>query len=179
MLDYCKTEVPADLLPGDIQQLTAREMDVLWRLFQEIGRTWACTRSDCMNIRSDWLEFIHAKTNVAPSYTGEYSNAVSCVSELILLYGEKEAFRKLLLDHGMPDPDTFRKLLLDPKLPGSKAPPLTRLAHCKVYVVNEFIRVQVAKEGFKFWHGSNYKGYIGGSRFNRKPRARVAEGHGA
>jgi hypothetical protein len=162
--EYCKTEVSADLLPGDIQELTAREMEVLWRLFQEIGRAWACTRSDCINIRSDWLEFIHAKTRVAPSYTGEYSNAVSCVSELILRYGEKEAFRKLFFDNELPDP---------------KAPPLTRVAHCKVYVVNEFIRVQVAKEGFKSWQGSNYKGYVGGSRFNRKPRARVAEGQGA
>jgi hypothetical protein len=161
--DYCNSEVPADLLPGDIQQLTAREMDVLWRLFQEIGRTWNDTRTDSINIRSDWLEFIHAKTSVAPSYTGEYSNAVSCVSELILVYGEKEAFRKLLLDHGMPDP---------------KAPPLTRVAHSKVYVVNEFIRVQVAKEGFKSWKGSNYKGYVGGSRLNRKPRARVMEDQG-
>jgi hypothetical protein len=156
--DYCNTDVPADLLPGDIQKLTANEMDVLWRLFQEIGRTWKCSRADSHNIRSDWLEFIHAKTNVPPSYVGEYSNAVSCVSELIVMYGEKEAFRKLLLDHGMRDP---------------KAPPLTRVAHAKVYVVNEFIRVQVAKDGFKSWQGSNYKGYVGGSRFNRKPRARI------
>jgi len=158
--DYCNTELTADLLPGDIQKLTADEMAVLWRLFQEIGRTWSCSRSDCNNIRSDWLEFIHAKTNFPPSYVGEYSNAVSCVSELITLYGEQEAFRKLLLDHGMRDP---------------KAPPLTRIAHAKVYVVNEFIRVQVAKEGFKSWSGSNYKGYVGGSRFNRKPRVRIGE----
>ena len=162
--EYCNTEVPADLLPGDLQQLTAHELDVLWRLFQSIGRTWKDTRSDSINISSDWREFIHAKTSVAPSYTGEYSNAVSCVSELILMYGEEEAYRKLFLDHGMPNP---------------KAPPLTRVAHLKVYVVNEFIRVQVAKEGFKSWQGSNYKGYIGGSRFNRKPRARVARGQGA
>jgi len=160
--EYCNTEVPVDLLPGDIQQLTAHEMEVLWRLFQEIGRTWKDTRTDSINIGSDWREFIQAKTGVAPSYTGEYSNAVSCVSELILIHGEKEAFRKLLLDHGID----------------SKAPPLTRVAHLKVYVVNEFIRVQVAKEGFKSWKGSNYKGFLGGSRFNRKPRARVAKGQG-
>jgi hypothetical protein len=159
--DYCNTDVSADLLPGDIQELTAHEIDMLWRIFQAIGQTWSDTKTRSINIRSDWLEFIHAKTRVAPSYTGEYSNAVSCVSEMILIYGEKEAFRKLLLDHGMPDP---------------KAPPLTRVAHAKVYVVNEFIRVQVAKEGFKSWQGSNYKGFIGGSRFNRKPRARVMEG---
>jgi len=183
---YCNTEVPADLLPGDLQELTAHETAMLWRLFQEIGRTWKCTRSDSVNISSDWREFIHAKTTVAPSYTGEYSNAVSCVSELIGLYGEKEAFRKLFLEHGMPAPDApplselilrhgereaFRRMLLSEGMP-----PLTRIAHCKVYVVNEFIRVQVAKEGFKSWQGSNYKGYIGGSRFNRKPRARVMIG---
>ena len=158
---YCNTAVPADLLPGDIQQLTAMEMEDLWRLFQEIGRAWNDTRSDSMNIRSDWREFIHAKTNTAPSYTGEYSNAVSCVNELILMHGETEGIRKLLINHGITDPTK---------------PPLTRVEHCKTYVVNEFIRVQVAKEGFKSWQGSNYKGYIGGSRYNRKPRARVAEG---
>jgi hypothetical protein len=157
--DYCNTPISADLLPGDIQELTAYEMAILWRLFQEIGRTWSCTRSDSINIRSEWLEFVHAKTSVAPSYTGEYSNAVSCVSELIGLYGEAEAYRKLLLEHGMPKP----------------APPLTRIAHCKTYVLSEFIRVQVAKEGFKSWSGSNYKGFVGGSRYNRKPRARVAQ----
>ena len=57
--DYCNTPVSADLLPGDIQQLTAREMDALWRLFQEIGRTWECTNSDSINIMSDWREFVH------------------------------------------------------------------------------------------------------------------------
>lgn len=38
---YCNQVVPAELLPGDLQQLTAHEMDVLWQLFQAIGRTWA------------------------------------------------------------------------------------------------------------------------------------------
>lgn len=159
--DFCNSAVPAALLPGDLQQLTAHEMESLWRLFQEIGRAWNDTRSDSANIRSDWREFIRAKTSVAPSYTGEYSNAVSCVAELIALLGDAEAFRTLLINHGTPDP---------------MPPPLTRIDHCRFYVLNEFIRVQVAKEGFKSWQGSNYKGYIGGSRFNRKPRARVAEG---
>jgi hypothetical protein len=139
-------------------------MEMLWQLFQAIGRTWGCSHTNCINIGSDWREFIEAKTSVAPSYAGEYSNAVSCLSELIGNYGEEGAFRKLLLNHGVPDP---------------AGPPLTRLAHCKVYVVNEFIRVQVAKEGFKSWNGSNYKGFLGGSRFNRKPRASVAEDQGA
>src|SRR5947208_506723 len=158
--DYCNTAVSADLLPGDIQQLTAREMDALWRLFQEIGRTWECTNSDSINIMSDWREFIYAKTHTAPSYTGEYSNAVSCLAELIQLYGEPEAYRKLLLNIDLP--------------PDPKTPPVTRIAHCKTYVVNEFIRVQVVKEGFKSWQGRNYNGFLGGSRFNRKPRVRVA-----
>src|SRR5690349_15488364 len=125
--NYCQTAVTADLLPGDLQQVTAREMDILWRLFQEIGRTWRDTSSDSLNIHSGWVEFVHAKTNVAPSYAGEYSNAASCVGELIEMYGEAEAYEKLLLESGVD----------------SKVPPVTRLAHCKVYVVDEFIRVQV------------------------------------
>jgi hypothetical protein len=43
--EYCNTMVPATLSPGDIQSLTAYEMDALWRLFQEIGRIWNCTRT--------------------------------------------------------------------------------------------------------------------------------------
>jgi hypothetical protein len=82
------------------------------------------------------------------------------VAELIRVYGEPEAYAKLLLNVDLP---------ADPK-----TPPVTRIAHCKTYVVNEFIRVQVAKEGFKSWQGSNYNGFLGGSRFNRKPRARAA-----
>jgi hypothetical protein len=158
--NYCQTAVPADLLPGDLQQLTARELNVLWRLFQAIGRTWRDSSFDSVNIHSGWVEFIHAKTTVAPSYTGEYSNAVSCVGELVEMYGEAQALEKLFLESGVD----------------SQAPPVTRLAHAKVYVVDEFIRVQVSQEGFKSWQGHNYKGFVGGSRFNRKPRARVAEG---
>jgi hypothetical protein len=60
----------------------------------------------------EWLEFIHAKTSVAPSCTGEYSNAVSCIAELIEKLGEREAYRKLLLEHGMSYPP---------------APPVTRI----------------------------------------------------
>jgi hypothetical protein len=158
--NYCQAEVSAGLLPGDLQQLTAREMDALWRLFQAIGRTWRCSHFDSVNIHSGFVELIHAKTTVAPSYTGEYSNAVSCLGELVEMYGEEEAHRKLLLESGVD----------------SKAPPVTRLAHTKVYVVDELIRMQVSQEGFKSWQGHNYKGFVGGSRFNRKPRARVAEG---
>lgn len=161
---YCSTSLSPDLLPGDIQELTAREIDILWRLFQAIGRVWQDIGQDSVNIKSDWLEFVHAKTRVAPSYTGEYSNAASCLTELINKYGEDAAYQTLLLEHGMPDPPP---------------PPLTRVAHAKVYVINEFIRVQVAKAGFKSWKGSNYKGFIGGSRYNRKPRARSAEGQTA
>lgn len=157
---YCQASVPANLLPGDLQQLTAREMAALWRMFQAIGQTWRDSAFDSVNIHSGWVEFVHAKTTVAPSYTGEYSNAVSCVAELVEMYGEAAAFHKLFLDSGID----------------SKAPPVTRLAHAKVYVIDEFIRVQVSQEGFKSWRGSNYKGFVGGSRFNRKPRARVAEG---
>jgi len=153
--DFCNRPISAELLPGDIQELTAHERDALWQLFQAIGDTWGNSNFHSINIKSTWLEFIHAKTTVAPSYTGEYSNAVSCISELIEMYGAREAYRKLFFEYR------------------GATPPLTRLAHAKIYVVDEFIRMQVSQEGFKSWNGANYKGYVGGSRFNRKPRARV------
>lgn len=144
------------LIPAEGQLLTAGNRELLWRLFVEIGRCWGNVRWDSSNLKSSWLEMIEAKTTVAPSYTGEYVNACYVIAELLEIYGEKTAFSRLFFANNLP--------------PG---PPTTRLAHAKVYVVDEFITMQVMASGFKHFGGVNYAGYVKGSRYNLQPQVRA------
>ena len=109
--EYCKFgSSPEDnlqpgLLPSMGQKLTPYERASLWKIFQAIGLVWEDlhpTAKDSSNLKSAWLDFIQAKTDSEPSYVGEYSNAVLCVDELIEEHGEKEAFRLLFLENGIP-----------------------------------------------------------------------------
>lgn len=153
----CQDKVDSGLLPGDGQELTHRNRELLWRLFVEIGRCWKNVKWDSSNLKSSWLDLIKSKVETAPSYTGEYINATYVVQELIDMYGEKDAFYKLFLDNGIP--------------PG---PPTTLLAHATKYVIDEFIKMQVLASGFKHFGGpnSNYHGYVKGSRYSLMPEVR-------
>ena len=150
----CRGPLEPGLIPVEDQILTEHERDMLWDLFQEIGKCWQNVREpspgnfDSSNLRSTWLEFIEAKTTQEPSYVAEYSNAVSVIEELVDIYGKEDAFKRLFLENGIP-----------------QGLPLTRIGHAKRYVVDEFIRVQVTGSGFKHFGGRNYKGYLGGSRY--------------
>jgi len=154
--DFCKDPLDATLLPGDGQALTDAERECLWGLFQAIGNAWDDVRNE-NNLRSSWLEFIEAKTTAAPSYAAEYSNAVGVVKELVEIHGAENAYALLFFRSGVSPSE----------------PPLTRLAHAKRYVVDEFIRVNIIASGFKAFGGRNYKGYIAGSRYNRFPKVRA------
>jgi hypothetical protein len=153
----CQDKVDAGLLPGDGQVLTHKNREFLWRIFVEIGKCWKNVKYDSSNLKSSWLDLVQAKTDCAPSYTGEYINAIYCVQELIDMYGEKDAFDKLFLKNEIPS-----------------GPPTTRLAHAKRYVIDEFIKMQVLASGFKHFGGpnSNYHGYVKGSRYNLMPEVR-------
>lgn len=153
---FSRTTIDPGLLPVEQQQLTEHQRAVLWTLFRQIGRCWGNVVSDSANLKSTWTEFIEVRTTTEPSYTGEYANAVSVLEDLIEMYGEQNAFTLLFLRSGVPE-----------------GPPMTRLAHAKRYVVDEFIRVQVTAGGFKSFGARNYKGYLGGSRYNRTPRVRA------
>lgn len=159
-------KLSAGLIFAEGQELTYQNKEALWKIFQAIGIAWDNTVYNSNNQRSSWFEMIKAKTENAPNYTGEYVNAIYVMEELYKMYGEEEAFHKL-----------FFESKIDPQ-----APPTTRLAHCKIYVVNEFIRMQVVGGAFKSWgnknggeRGKNYHGYIGGSRYNRSARVRDYE----
>ena len=159
--EICHGQVAATLIDHEDKLLSLQERDALWDIFIEIGRLWENLPDDSVNVKSSCLEFIQAKTEYEPSYAGEYANAIAVVQELVQMYGHEEAFERLFLDNGIPD-----------------GPPTTRLAHAKRYVIDEFIRVQVVAGGFKGFvqPGSlNYKGYVGGSRYNLTPRVRDYE----
>lgn len=155
----CQDKVLATLIDPEDHHLTALQKEQLWEIFVEIGRAWQNLDDDSASVKSSWLEFVHAKTSQEPSYVGEYANAIAVVQELIQMYGRGEAFNKLFFANGIPD-----------------GPPTTRVAHAKVYVINEFIRMQVVAGGFKGFvqpSALNYKGYIGGSRYNLQARVRA------
>ena len=151
----CEDTVGPGLLVGDAQELTNHERHGLWRLFQEIGRNWDCAKHDSLDVRSSWLEFVEAKSTNAPSYTAEYSNAVLVCEELVDVHLD-DAYRLLFHHNGLPD-----------------GPPTTRLGHAKHYVVDEFISVQIAAGGFKTFSALNYKGFVGGSRYNIQARVKT------
>jgi len=152
---FCAMTIGPAMIVGEGQRLTDHERDGLWMLFREIGRHWECAKNDSLEVRSSWVEFVEAKSTVSPSYTGEYSNAVLVCEELVDVHGE-DAFHRLFFDNGIP--------------PG---PPMTRLAHAKHYVVDEFITVQIVAGGFKSFGDLNYKGFVGGSRFNIQARVKT------
>lgn len=171
-LPVSEERLSAGLIFAEGQELTHQNKEALWELFEAIGNTWLNTLYNSNNQRSSWYEMIKAKTENAPNYTGEYVNAIYVMEELYRVYGKRKAFEKLFFDSGVDN----------------NAPPTTRLAHCKIYVVNEFIRMQVMAGGFKSWgkvsdepmskeeyratRGRNYHGYVGGSRYNRTAKVR-------
>ena len=162
----CNTQVNPSLFNSSGQSLTPYEMVRLWNIFQAIGITWGDlhpNKQDSSNLKSSWLDFLQSKTNSDPSYVAEYSNAVCCIDELVEMYGNDDAFQKLFFDNNIPDTLT-----------------MTKLAHAKKYVIDEFIRVNVVASGFKSFggpdnHGKNYKGYLGGSRYNLRARVKSFE----
>jgi len=154
--DICKDVIDPGLIQSEQQPLTAAQKEFLWKLFVQIGHVWENVHYESSNLKSSWLEMIAAKTNVAPSYTGEYINATYVIQELIDLNGEENAYRLLFLTYKKPD-----------------GPPTTRLAHTKAFVVNEFIIMQVMASGFKHFGGKNYHGYVKGSRYSKQDLVRV------
>ncbi len=162
----CNENISSGLIFAEGQDLTYENKEALWKIFEAIGENWFNTIYESNNQRSSWYEMIKAKTENAPNYTGEYVNAIYVLNELYQQYGEKEAFHKLFFESEVDN----------------NAPPTTRLAHCKIYVVNEFIRVQITAGGFKSWgeknggeQARNYHGFLGGTRYNRIPSVRAYE----
>jgi hypothetical protein len=152
------------------QELSEQQTEQLWNIFTQIGEHWKDTHNASKNLRSSWLEMVKVKTTEQPSYYAEYVNAIAVMHELSEIYGEDEAFEKIFFEYKIPtDPQTSKKLDLS-----------TLISHCKYYVIDEFIRMQVLAGAFKHFGGEskqndtnetikvkgvNYKGFIKGSRY--------------
>jgi len=155
--EICIQTISAGLIQSENQLLTVAQKDLLWKMFTQIGVVWKNVDYESSNLKSSWLEMIAAKTNISPSYTGEYINACYVLHELIQLNGEDKAFERFFLSYK-----------LDPK-----EPPVSRIAHAKKFVLNEFIYMQVMASGFKHFGGKNYHGYVKGSRYSLQDLVRV------
>ena len=197
-------ELPGGLIFAEGQELTHRNKEALWEIFQAIGYTWKNTVYNSNNQRSSWYEMLKAKTENAPNYTGEYVNAIYVMEELYRLYPDLHEFYYINIADEDSDwveirgvdkedlkdddriiakidwhRDAYEYLFFNSGINNSE-PPTTRLAHCKIYVVNEFIRMQMIAGSFKSWgskyggkRGKNYKGYLGGSRYNESSKVRA------
>lgn len=148
-----RQELPGRLLPSNPGNLTAGQIEELWEVFVHIGNTWGTPEEEPLYQRSQWLEFLKVKTEQEPSYLAEYRSGLDVLGELERLYGDGR-WQKLFFEHGVT---------------GS---PTTRLAHLRVFVVDEFIKVWLTSGGFKSYGAGNYNSYISGSRFAVRPAYR-------
>jgi hypothetical protein len=171
---FCKEWVPIDLLDLETSPEFDPVVDIerLWEVFRGINDTWTLVRrprgdgsvADASALRSSWREFVSLRIHQTPSYAGEYANALRVLDDLASLYGD-DALTKLLLESGLAYDKAGRMAGV-----GERTHPNTRLGHAKHYVIDEFISVLVVAGGFRGVAGWNYKGFLGGSRFNRAAR---------
>jgi hypothetical protein len=153
---YCLEQVDAGLLQANPGPLPESHRESLWKLFSAIGTSWKnlYRARDSSGMRCTWFEFVTLLAEEPPSYLAEYENAVKVLAELTQLYQEDGAYEKLFFEVGPV-----------------KSQPKTRLEHCKCYVVNEFIKVQIVSSGFRGFGGENramnYNGFLRGTRYNR------------
>ena len=164
-LPFGRELVSPKLLKSATGQLKPAELERLWDLFQQIGRTWDNISADSAGQRSSWLEFIDLRCIKEPSYLAEYQSALQVVQELVDAFGLVEGYRQLFFN---------RELTADTDNPSKT---MTRLRHAKIFVVDEFIRVQIVAGGFRGFGGRNraynYNGFIRGTRYNRVQRVRT------
>lgn len=164
-LPFGRELISPKLLKSDPGQLKPAELERLWDLFQQIGRTWENVSADSAGQRSSWLEFVGLRCTKEPSYLEEYRSALQVVQELVEAYGLVDAYRELFIN---------RDLTRDTEDPTKT---MTRLRHAKIFVVDEFMRVQIVAGGFRGFGGRNraynYNGFIRGTRYNRVQRVRT------
>jgi hypothetical protein len=147
--------IPCAMLATTASELSADEVESLWRIFVAIDQTWEL-EGVANVLRSQWHELLAARVASTPSYLGELKNAAAVVEELIA-------------EH----PEGWREILFFETIITSDEHALTPLLHAKFYVVNDFVRAQIALGGFASFGGRNYTGYMGGSRYHENPPVRT------
>jgi hypothetical protein len=155
MTQYMNEVVGAAALPPPERPLKAEEREILWLLFRKVEERWfSDLPGAAASIKPQWLDYLRAMVEEAPSLVGEYENAVGVFNDIS---SAGQSIDDILFAREV------RKL----------ADASTRLDHAKFFVVNPFIRVFVACVGFKAFGGRNYGGYMGGSRFGDEAPVRV------
>lgn len=133
----------------------------LWLLFSAIHDTWGDEQIRVEDMASGWKELISVKSSGVPSYRDEYQSACSVLKELRKSKGEQ----------------LYGYLFFDPAVrTESQSNPTSPLARLKNLVIDEFIRVYVSSGGFRAYGGTNYGGFVSGSRYRTTPPYRIAEG---
>jgi hypothetical protein len=130
----------------------------LLKVLNHIGRFWQIDSVSSVELGSSFNECIKLKAEQTPSYLEEYENGMLVLQALEQKYGSEEKAFDYLLGEEIIKPNNE---------------PLTRLEHCKLFVINELINLVIVCGGFKTWGAQNNKGYIGGSRFRNHPPYRI------
>jgi hypothetical protein len=141
-----------DAVPGS---LAPAEIDALWTIFLKIGEHWQQKMVDPDHQRSQWMEFLHAHTTEAPSYSAEYRHGLQILKDLQQRDG----------------PLVWTKLF---QTVGPTPVATTGYTHFRKYVVEEFIKVWLTSGGFREFGAGNYNSYVSGSRFAIDPQYRLA-----
>lgn len=144
-----------------LSALSEQETAALWNLFQAIDRFWGGPEVQVENMAGQWREFIYVKCEREPSYTETYRQACKTLDDLRTQHGESR----------------FEYLFLDPSVQTEVTTnPTSELSQLKVRVVDEFLRVYVSAGGFRAYGGTNYGGFVSGSRYRARAPYRIAEG---
>jgi hypothetical protein len=123
--------------PERIGRLTNSQLGELWQIFDYIGEAWE-SREFCSIQEIKQLEaIITLKTTRIPSYFTEYLSAISIFKQLRKALDPQQALHHLYFE----DVDE----------------------HLKRFVVEEFLRLQIAYGGFRFLPYQNVVGFTGGS----------------
>ena len=138
-------DVAAMYEPGTTGLLRNEQRDALWLVFGHIGERWQDAAFNEVT-RMEFDRVLDVKTSRTPSYLAEYVSALNLLGALASRTGDIGSAVEELFD-------------------GAGGGGL-RQQHAHVYVVSEFIMLQVAFGGFRKWGYVNYRGYAGGSFSN-------------
>lgn len=158
MVDFWNEPLQPPMLTSPLAPLTEKQIASLWNIFRAIPVHWQI-EFDVVLIRSRWLDMLEARCSGAPNFLPEYSNAAQVHDALIGKLGEAAAIARIFGATTITDSNQA----------------LTRIAHAKFYVVNDFIRCFIASGGFRAFvpKARNHAGFMGGSRFREWPPVRT------
>lgn len=134
-----------------LQPLDKAVYNSMYQLFEHICSFWD-NLSNPEEYQSRLFVFMENRMRLRPEYREYYYLAKVVIDELIIRYGEEEAYEFLFTDKQ-----------------ANQKPPESSLAVVRQKVSNEFVTFQVAQGGFKVFGPQNSLGYIGGAYIPGEP----------